>query len=157
MATIEQILDRAGQIAVSDIRKSFNEKNLNDTKKARDSISYQVNGDTLIITGLARVLFLEFGRRHGEMPPIDPIKKWVESKLGVSKEESRGVAFAIAKKIAKKGTDILTDRAKGLEIELTIAMINNLLLKEITNQLTLEITGGLAALWGSGKKLNILE
>ena len=102
MATIEQILDRAGQIAVSDIRKSFNEKNLNDTKKARDSISYQVNGDTLIITGLARVLFLEFGRRHGEMPPIDPIKKWVESKLGVSKEESRGVAFAIAKKIAKK-------------------------------------------------------
>ena len=153
---IDKILDKAGKLAVKSLQNSFDEKRLNDTKRARDSINYQVAGHTLIITGLARVLFLEFGRKPGQMPPIAPIKGWVERKLGVSSDESEGVAFAIAKKIAKKGTDILTDRAKGLQIELTIAMLNDVVLKEITNSLTLEVTGGLAAAWG-GKNLSILE
>lgn len=37
-------------------------------------------------------------------PPIAPLRDWVEKKLGLSKSESRSVAFLIARKIAKKGT-----------------------------------------------------
>lgn len=37
-------------------------------------------------------------------PPLAPLRDWAEKKLGVSKSESRGVAFLIARKIAAKGT-----------------------------------------------------
>lgn len=155
--TTSEVLNKAGALAVQEIQSSFDTKGLNDTKEARDSISYQVTGNVLIIEGLARVLFLEFGRKPGQMPPIEPIQKWVERKLGVDPEESKGVAFAIAKKIAKEGTDIFTDRAKGLQIILTLAMINKLLLKEITKSLSLEITGGLFDVWTKSGNVNILE
>lgn len=144
-------------MAVNEIKKSFDTKGLNDTKKARDSISYQVAGNTLIIEGLARALFLEFGRKPGQMPPIGPIREWVERKLGVSSEESQGVAFVIARKIANEGTDIFTDRAKGLQIELTLAMINEKLLKEITKSVSLEVTGGIFETFKTGKQIKILE
>jgi len=155
--TTEQILNKAGALAVQKLQSSFDTKGLNDTKKARNSLNHIVKGKTLIISGLARVLFLEFGRKPGQMPPIEPIQKWVESKLGVSSDESKGVAFAIAKKIAKKGTDIFTNRAKGLQIVLTLDMINKLLLKEITKSLSLEITGGLFDVWTKPGNLKILE
>lgn len=46
-----------------------------------------------------------------KMPPIEPIQLWVQSRLGITDEkESRGVAFAIAKKAKKVG--IPTNPAK---------------------------------------------
>lgn len=47
---------------------------------------------------------IEMGRRPGKArPPIEPIALWAVRKLGVSRAEARGVAFAIARKIAVKG------------------------------------------------------
>lgn len=48
-------------------------------------------------TPLNYALPVEFGRRAGKMPPIDPIQAWVKRKLGVGDEkESRAIAWAIA-------------------------------------------------------------
>lgn len=38
------------------------------------------------------------------MPPVQPLQDWVRQKLGLSGKEGRSVAFAIARKISKKGT-----------------------------------------------------
>jgi len=38
------------------------------------------------------------------MPPVEPLEAWVVDKLGLAGKEARRVAFAIAMKIAKKGT-----------------------------------------------------
>ncbi len=38
-------------------------------------------------------------------PPIAPIKFWVEKKLGIEGKEADSVAFLIARKISKKGTE----------------------------------------------------
>ena len=47
---------------------------------------------------------VELGRRPGKaFPPVDPIALWARRKLGVSDEKSRGVGFAIARKIAIHG------------------------------------------------------
>lgn len=47
---------------------------------------------------------IEYGRRPGKaMPPVAPIALWARRKLGVSEEESRGVGFVIARKIAVEG------------------------------------------------------
>lgn len=50
---------------------------------------------------------VEYGRRPGKaMPPVDPIAKWVRSKLGITdRKEARSVGFAIARTIAREGTE----------------------------------------------------
>lgn len=55
------------------------------------------------VSSLVYGLPIERGRTPGgKMPPIDAIEFWVRRKLGVTKN-SRGVAFVIARSIAKKG------------------------------------------------------
>ena len=155
--TIEEVLHIAGAEMVSDIKSSFEEKGLNDTKAAMDSLEYMVAGHTIIITGLARVLLLEFGRKAGQMPPVEPIQRWVERKLGIDKDKSKGVAYAIALKIKDHGTDILTDRAKGLQIELTLDLISKKLLSLVTKNISLEITSGIHSLWSKGERIKLLD
>lgn len=46
---------------------------------------------------------VEFGRAAGTFPPIEPLQKWAERKLGISSKESRQVAWAIAKAIQERG------------------------------------------------------
>ena len=73
--------------------------------------SFQITNATLrgqsiegnVSTSLAHALPIERGRTPGsKMPPIDPIEFWVKRKLGIT-ENSRGVAFVIARSIAAKG------------------------------------------------------
>lgn len=49
---------------------------------------------------------IEYGRRPGgRLPPVDILAEWVRRKLGVkNKKEAQGIAWAIARKIASKGT-----------------------------------------------------
>lgn len=57
-------------------------------------------------TSLRYAVPVELGRRPGQrMPPVRALQDWAEIRLGVSAEESRGVAWAIARKIAIEGTD----------------------------------------------------
>jgi len=46
---------------------------------------------------------IEHGRKPGRMPPVDAIKFWVIRKLQIPEEKAEGVAWAIAKSIAKRG------------------------------------------------------
>ena len=48
---------------------------------------------------------VETGRRPGKFPPLAPIELWVRRKLGVPDAEARGVAFLVARKIARVGFD----------------------------------------------------
>lgn len=48
---------------------------------------------------------IEAGRRKGsKMPPINLIAEWVRRKGIGTKEEAKGIAFVIARSIARKGT-----------------------------------------------------
>ena len=47
---------------------------------------------------------IENGRDPGTMPPVEPIQRWVQRKLGIKDLiKSRQVAFAIATQIKKRG------------------------------------------------------
>ena len=144
----KEILTRAGERAVDNIQKQIDALNLSASGKARSSISFTATDKALYIEGLARVVFMIFGRASGKMPPIDPIRRWVEQKLGVSEDESEGIAWGIAKKIAKEGTNIFNGKAKGLRIEVTLSILNKEILSEITTVYAQEITGGLVKDWG---------
>ena len=47
--------------------------------------------------------FVELGTRP-HMPPIAPIQRWVQDRLGLSGAEGKRVAWLVARKIARKGT-----------------------------------------------------
>ncbi|WP_127088330.1 hypothetical protein [Aquabacter cavernae] len=75
----------------------------------RDSIGAQpleMSGTVIsgsVGTALAYALPVELGARP-HMPPVEPLVDWVRRKLGKGGKEGRGVAWAIARKMAKKGT-----------------------------------------------------
>lgn len=47
---------------------------------------------------------IEIGSKP-HMPPVQPLADWAQMKLGIPPAEASGVGFAIARKIAKKGTE----------------------------------------------------
>lgn len=57
------------------------------------------------------------GRRPGKFPPLKPIEKWIEDKgLTLKGITKKGLAYVIARKIAKKGTDIFMKKRDGLGV-----------------------------------------
>ena len=143
----KQALQEIGDELVVRLKREFDQKNLNDTGKAQESLEAVAEENKILLYGLARVLFLQFGRSSGSFPPVDVIREWVERKLGVSEDESKDVAFVIARKIANEGTDIFTNRAKGLQIELVLQDLYDELSKVILDLKAQEISNGLIKNW----------
>ena len=57
-------------------------------------------------TSLRHAVPVELGRRPGRrQPPLDPLADWAVQVLGTPPAKARGVAFAIARKIARRGTE----------------------------------------------------
>lgn len=46
---------------------------------------------------------VEFGRTAGTMPPVEPLQKWARRKLGVDEKKAKGLGWAIAVTIKKRG------------------------------------------------------
>ncbi|HVL37308.1 MAG TPA: hypothetical protein VM489_16685, partial [Burkholderiales bacterium] len=75
----------------------------------KGSLFHQEEIDGAVATGLvatprAYAVPVELGTRP-HFPPIEPLIDWVRAKLGIGEEKAaRGVAFAIAHKIAVSGT-----------------------------------------------------
>ncbi len=64
--------------------------------------SVKIKGSTF--SDLVYAPVMEFGRRAGaRQPPVDALLSWVTQKLGVPSGKARGVAFVIARSIARKG------------------------------------------------------
>lgn len=66
-----------------------------------------VLGDSVIGivgTSLAYAVPVEMGTKP-HMPPIEPLQDWAKHKLGLSEDEAKGAARAIAMKIKARGTE----------------------------------------------------
>jgi hypothetical protein len=60
------------------------------------------------------LLFVELGTKP-HMPPVAALVPWVRSVLGLAEKEAKGVAFLIARKIARHGTKAQRPLARTLE------------------------------------------
>ncbi|OOC42189.1 HK97 gp10 family phage protein [Thermosipho sp. 1074] len=56
-----------------------------------------------VFTNVQYAPFVEFGTKP-HRPPYDAILKWVQQKLRIKGKKSKGVAWAVWQKIARKGT-----------------------------------------------------
>lgn len=76
------------------------------TGQLRNSIQIEVNptamsADVKVIAKHGP--FVEYGTR-AHFPPPDALLGWVMRTFGVDQKEGKGIAFTVARKIAKKGT-----------------------------------------------------
>lgn len=92
----------------------FMELGLDATGEWVANVSTRVEGETGIIRGRQYTEQLVWGRKPGAMPPIAPLERWAQAKLGLSGTQARSAAFAIAKKIANEGTNIYKDGGTDL-------------------------------------------
>ena len=107
-----------------DIEKDMARKGLNNTKSAVNSL--EVKGNALL--GNDYIYFLDKGRRPGKFPPVNAMRDYVRSKLGINNEsEIKSVAYLIGRKIKEQGTSIFKDKSKGIQLDDKINdMLNNL-------------------------------
>lgn len=116
METGSQILDKEMNL----IRKDLIDKHLQLGMKASgnwiDSLSVETRGLKSILWGAPYTEQLVNGRPPGKFPPIKAIKQWIEDKnitpfdtISIS-----SLAFLIARKIAKEGTEYFKEGGTDL-------------------------------------------
>ena len=132
-AMIEAAIDRALAEVAQDEAEREREKVPKATGRTEKSIKverirrseYRVGPD------VPYAYFVEHGRAPGTLPPISAIKRWVITK-GIAGNDATSMAWAIAKSIAKKGTQRFRGRTDGFmptapEVELIRRSIERLI------------------------------
>lgn len=115
---VKIFFERIRQARIDDQRK----KNIRASGKSADTQRIEVTDGGGFLYGSDYFYFQNVGRKPGRMPPIEAIIQWLKDKKTFSIQDDRGpgltgLAWAIAKKIAKKGTDIHQGKRPGLSIE----------------------------------------
>lgn len=71
-----------------------------------DSIKFEVHGDTLKVFAKKYALVVNQGRSSGSIPNVAAIAKWLVAKGIVDASTAKKVAWAVAKRIAQRGTRV---------------------------------------------------
>lgn len=159
MQEVQRVIDKYGEKLVERIVKKLQAGNKVATGNLINSITYKysyTNGQYKIqITGAPYLINVDRGRRAGaKMPPIKPLMAWIKAKripIANSRQTTlvkkgrnrptdqqlRGMAFAIAKNISKRGIKpfpILNEASKILatkqfQTELKQAIVKDLKVK----------------------------
>jgi hypothetical protein len=117
----QQILERFLAKACDQLRENIRTKKatrrngpVNASGNLAKSIRYELAEDVGTIYAAGYAFAVEFGRGPGKMPPVKSIRAWIDAKgiepTGISKDS---LAFLIARKIAREGTDIYKEGGKS--------------------------------------------
>lgn len=117
------------------IQREMSSKNLDNTGEASNSL--EVKGNQLL--GNDYIYYLDQGRRPGKFPPVQNLRDWVRSKLGLDSAEAKQVAFLIGRKIANEGTTIYRNKSKGIELDSLVNEMLDNLTKELPEQAAAEV------------------
>lgn len=77
-----------------------------DTGNARAKTLHSLNPaeiEGVVKTAAKYGAVIEFGRRPGTFPPVEPIRLWVRRKLKVQAADVKGVAYLVGRKIKQQG------------------------------------------------------
>lgn len=106
-------LQKGGMLIVNDAKNNLRNNSSVVTGMLRASGKVQkVEGDEDSVdvgffsdkTTGGYAFFVEYGRRAGKMPPPDMLIQWCRKKLKLPEKIARARGWAMARKIAKKGT-----------------------------------------------------
>ena len=129
----------------------FQSLGLNASGEWIANVNTRAENNNGIINGRQYTEQLVWGRRPGARPPIAPLERWAQIKLGLSGRDALGAAFAIANKIAKEGTEIYkeggTDLLEILERPETLQRINAFLGEQLQTKVQLYLEREIQASW----------
>jgi hypothetical protein len=99
----------------TDLITDLRSKKISDGDLDMKTAASDISGE---LSGASYYYFLVHGRRPGKQPPIDNILAWIKKKGIEAKDISeRSLAFLIARKIGKLGTDIYLGKRPALALE----------------------------------------
>jgi hypothetical protein len=87
----------------------------------KSTIGFEIGAS--IVNRTPAALYRVVGRGEGKFPPLEPLREWVEVKLGESDPQRiRAIAFLIGRKIANQGTNRFNQKRNyiGLNIDGTL-------------------------------------
>jgi hypothetical protein len=94
----------------------FNELGMSASGQWIESLEARIVDGNGEIWGMDYTYFLQNGRAPGAMPPVSALIPWVSSKLGKGGREGVSIAWAIAKKIQREGTEYYPDGTDLLDV-----------------------------------------
>ena len=112
MLDITITLNAIGQQVTDRLRQDIKNKSLvsgypapNASGRLAESIRYEVADNILRVYAEDYIYYLQYGRKPGKFPPVNVIREWVQTKLGITDEKERNsIAYLIGRKIANEGT-----------------------------------------------------
>jgi hypothetical protein len=114
---------------------------VNASGNLADSIDYVVTGSRLTIRGNDYIYYLENGRKPGKRPPKDVIRKWIDDKGIVPRDNisKDSLAYLIARKMGEEGSTIYKAGGSDLVSGIFNDQFVDSLQSEFMNLLTVEI------------------
>jgi len=137
--TSEQILDEELNLIVIDLKAKHIQLGMKASGRWVESLSVETSKSKGIIFGEDYTEFLVDGRKPGKFPPIDKIKQWIIDKGIQSDISINSLAFLIARKISREGTEYFKQGGTDLiDAVITPKRIQDIILR-IGNELMLEL------------------
>lgn len=105
------ILIGYGEYIVAELKSAIKDKQatkfgaVNASGDLYNSIRYEVDNKGLRVYALDYIFNVEYGRAPGKFPPREAILKWIDEKNLTFDIPVNSLAFLIARKIARKGTE----------------------------------------------------
>lgn len=98
---VSEAIETSAKLIKQRARRKAGSPPIVNTGELARGIDYRMTGRLSARVGADATYspFVEYGRKPGRMPPVAPIERWAETKLGAS-----GLGFIIARKIARRGT-----------------------------------------------------
>lgn len=128
-------LERLRTRAIADLHaKDISKGDLNMKSRVDSS------GDAGDLTGDSHWYYTIHGRRPGTQPPLEAILEWVRKKPIVADISERSLAFLIARKIGRVGTDIYLGKRPGMALPIIIEEANRDFKQDLKSKLRAEIT-----------------
>ena len=119
---------------LNNLKAKIEERIPNNTGDAASSL--EVNENKLL--GNDYIYYLDQGRKPGKFPPVQNIRDWVNSKLGIQGKQGNAVAFLVGRKLANEGSEIFKDKSKGIRLDELVNDMLDELYKELPNEAAVE-------------------
>lgn len=111
---------------------------MNATGSWLNSLQARAENGNGAIYGMDYTYWLANGRKPGTAPPVSVLIPWVTAKFGVGGNEARGIAFAVAAKIKKEGTEYYPNGTDLLEV-LNSPEVLNYIYSQFQEGITVEV------------------
>ena len=107
MPSNSELLEQEVSLLLSDIREIYNNSGKRTTGRFSNDLTVEYSNTETKFTAIIKGHVYLAGRAAGLTPPIQAIQEWVISKgiASAGSNEASGIAYAIATKIAREGTN----------------------------------------------------